>query len=138
MKLAVHRESGREVAVKVMRLPASDAEPQEALATDGSPNASGSLPGRVSLEEDVLKEIDVLKSLDQLRAARSCVLHAVSDAPLPRSPNCLKMHEYYLGALYARPAFGRCGGAALTRARVQISRTRRRSWSPTTARAASC
>jgi hypothetical protein len=44
-----------------MRLPAADAEP---LPVDAAA-AGSSLPGRVSLEEDVLKEIEILKCLNQ-------------------------------------------------------------------------
>ena len=61
VKVATHLRSGQEVAVKIMRLPAADAEP---LPVDAAA-AGSSLPGRVSLEEDVLKEIEILKCLNQ-------------------------------------------------------------------------
>ncbi len=93
VKLGTHVQTGREVAVKIMRLPGAHSgldghNPQQ------SSSAGASAGGVESAEEDVFKEIEILKSLDQcvaqlLRACAHVDSACSAHTALPRPPQPL-------------------------------------------------
>ena len=120
----MNKDTGREVAVKIMRLPlAGTASFGPAPGSGQATSRSGVSGAAESTELDVFKEIEILKTLDQCVVGKRGPLgstHTVivclvlSDsyaAPhsttcfwnrvTMRSPSVLKMHEYFIGAFGA-------------------------------------